>query len=257
MTDLTDVLHRATDGLSPEAPDLLLERAVRRGSGLRRRRHAITAASAVSGVAAAGVVVALLLGRSGPTTERPTSIDSAPTASTSLPPPDARVTVDRHDFGATFAAVLPGTITREHDVPGGRVHEKGGYESDFSWNGFPVALRLVPYDGPARTRCEAAVGDPGGGQSCVQGERRLGRARPDDDGHRPQPVGVGVPRQRLPGLGDDHQRPGQGDGGRRPATPRRTRPRAGRHQRSLVPLTVTAGGGPRHARGPSGAGRSA
>ena len=78
------------------------------------------------------------------------------------------MTVDRRDFGATFAAVLPGTITREHDVPGGRVHEKGGYESDFFWNGFPVALRLVPYDGPARTRCEAAVGDPGGGQSCVR-----------------------------------------------------------------------------------------
>jgi hypothetical protein len=168
MTDLTDVLHRATDGLAPQAPDLLLERALRRGSGLRRRRHAVASASAVSGVAAAGVVAALLLGRSGAATDQPTSTDSGPTATTSSPDPAARVTVDRRDFGATFAAVLPGTITREHDVPANRVHEKGGYESDFSWNGFPVAVQLVPYDGPARAACEAAVGDPGSEQFCVR-----------------------------------------------------------------------------------------
>jgi hypothetical protein len=168
MTDLTDVLHRATDGLSPEAPDLLLERAVRRGAGLRRRRHARVATTAVCGLAAVGVLAVALLGRPAPDSQS-TPVGPGPTASSSATTaPDPQVTVDRGDVGATFAAVLPGAITREHDVPADRVHEKGGYESSFEWDGFPVSVAMWPYPGSARAGCADAVGDPGSEQLCVR-----------------------------------------------------------------------------------------
>jgi hypothetical protein len=167
MTDLTDVLHRATDGLAPEEPDRLLDRAVRRGAGLRRRRHAVAATSAVSGLLAAGVLAAVVLGRPAPATDRPTVTETGPTASSPTATAPGML-VDRADFGATFAAVLPGRVTEEHDVTADHVHEKGGYESSFDWNGFPVSVAMWPYDGSARAGCLGAVGDRGSEQFCVR-----------------------------------------------------------------------------------------
>lgn len=168
MTDLTDVLHRATEGLSPEAPDLLLEGAVRRGAGLRRRRRAVTAASAVSGLAAVGVLMVALLGRPAPTT-RTTPVEPGPTASSATTAPEARVTVARHDFGATFRRIIPGTITDEHDTPAGRVHEKDGYASDFLWNGYRVYLMIAPrFHHDPGAECRQATRGSFGTETCVR-----------------------------------------------------------------------------------------
>ena len=172
MTDLTDVLHRATDDLAPEAPDLLLTRAVRRGSTLRRRRRVTTAASSVAGLAAAAAVVAVVLSGSPGTADSAQVTDlgptTSPTSTATTPPAGPRVTVARSDFGATFARIVPGTITREHDVPAQRVHEKGGYESTFLWNGYRVALAMWPYAGDSRTACDRSAKGSLGTQTCVR-----------------------------------------------------------------------------------------
>jgi hypothetical protein len=176
MTDLTDVLHRATDDLVPEAPDLLLARAMRRGAGLRRRHRA--ARVAALGVAAAACVALGLVvtrpfdhqGRMAQVTDR----DSTPTSTPTVAPHPGRVprvTVPRSAFGPTFAAVLPGTVTDEHDTPAGRVHDKGGYASTFQWNGYLVSLMIAPYDGDPHTRCQSAVHGSLGTQTCVRARR--------------------------------------------------------------------------------------
>jgi hypothetical protein len=167
MTDLTDVLHRATDDLAPEAPDLLLDRAVRRGGHLRRRRRVVTVSSAVAGVAAACVVSALTLARTDGAVA-PQVTDPGPSLSTPDASREPRVTVDRHDFGATFSRIVPGAVTDEHDVPAGRVHEKGGYESTFLWNGYRVAVAVWPYRGGARAVCDQNVKGSLGTQTCVR-----------------------------------------------------------------------------------------
>jgi len=169
MTDLTDVLHRATDGLSPEAPDLLLQRAVRRGARLRRRRHARVATTAVSGLAAVGVLAVALLGRTAPVAP-PTPVGPGPTvASSATTAPAPQVTVGRGDVGATFARIIPGTITDEHDTPAGKVHEKGGYASDFLWNGFRVYVQIAPrFHHGARAECRRVTRGSWGTETCVR-----------------------------------------------------------------------------------------
>jgi hypothetical protein len=172
MTDLTDVLHRATDQLAPEAPDLLLARAVRQGSALRRRRR-LTTASAFGGLAAAGIAVAVLAAGPFDGSGAPGVVDPGPTAAsdatTSPSPPAARarIAVERNDVGATFARIVPGVITDEHDVPAARVHGAGAFESEFDWNGYRVSLMISQYAGPARARCVEGAGT-GNGQSCVR-----------------------------------------------------------------------------------------
>jgi hypothetical protein len=166
MTDLTDVLRRATDDLAPESSDLLLVRAVRRGRDLRRRRRATTAVTAVGGIAAAVVVTALTLGRPGHATGTP-PVTEQPTATTTSPAPPPQVSIGRHQVGPTFARIIPGTITHERDVPAGGVHSRGAYESTFDWNGYRVSVMITPYSGDADQVCGAAVGQ-GNGQSCVR-----------------------------------------------------------------------------------------
>jgi hypothetical protein len=167
MTDLTDVLHRATDDLAPEAPDQLLARAVRRGAELRRRRRSATVTSTVAGLAAACAVGALTLARTDGASTSPIA-GPGPTTTTHPAPRDPRVTVDRADFGATFARIIPGAVTDEHDVPGGLVHEKGGYESTFLWNGYRVAVAMWPYRGDARAVCRQSTRRSLGTQTCVR-----------------------------------------------------------------------------------------
>jgi hypothetical protein len=169
MTDLTDVLHRATDDLAPESPDLLLARAVRRGAGLRRRRRITTGAAAVGGVAAACTVAALALGRSTDAAAPPPITDQPTTQTTvQADPPQPAVAVSRDQIGATFARIIPGSITDEHDVPAGRVHSRGGYESTFDWNGYLVSLMITPFDGSAHRHCVIPTWTTGSGQSCVR-----------------------------------------------------------------------------------------
>ncbi|HET7432277.1 MAG TPA: hypothetical protein VFJ89_12290 [Nocardioides sp.] len=175
MTDLTDVLRRATDDLTPEAPDLLLARAVRRGARLRRRRRLVTAGGIGGAAAAACVAVAVLTASpfghpasSGPADPGPTT--AAPTRPTSPPslPAAPHVTVPRSAFGSTFATVLPGTVTDEHDTPAGRVPDEDGYASTFDWNGYRVSLMIAPYHGDSHARCLSAVHGSLGTQSCVR-----------------------------------------------------------------------------------------
>ncbi|HET9840683.1 MAG TPA: hypothetical protein VFQ01_01660 [Nocardioides sp.] len=165
MTDLTDVLHRATDDLTPEAPDLLLARAVRRGADLRSRRRATAALTAVVGIAAAVSVTALTLGRPGhatgthPVTEQPTA-----TATSAAPRP--QISIGRHQVGRTFARIIPGEITHEQDSPARKLGMRG-YKSMFDWNGYEVGVMITPYSGDADQVCGAGVGQ-GNGQSCVR-----------------------------------------------------------------------------------------
>jgi hypothetical protein len=76
--------------------------------------------------------------------------------------------VPRDAFGATFARVLPGTISHEHDTPAGQVHDQGGYTSTFDWNGFRVSLMIAPYPGDSHAGCRSAVQGSLGSQSCVR-----------------------------------------------------------------------------------------
>jgi hypothetical protein len=157
MPDLTDVLHRATDDLAPDAPDLLLAGAVRRGAGLRRRRQAVRAAGGSALVAAVVCgVVAIGAQSGGPAREALTDPVSTLSDSPSVTP-HTQLAVDRSQIGATFAQVVPGTISDEHDVPAGRVHSRGAYESEFDWNGFRVSVILTPFDGDARHACERTL----------------------------------------------------------------------------------------------------
>jgi len=167
MTDLAHVLHRATDDLAPEAPDLLLARAVRRGARLRRRRRVVTVSSAVAGIAAACVVSVLTLARTDGAAA-PSVTDPGPVVPTHTMSREPHVTVDRHDVGTTFSQILPGTVTEEHDVPAWRVHAKGGYESTFLWNGSRVALALWPFHGDARAVCARSTKGSLGTQTCVR-----------------------------------------------------------------------------------------
>ena len=168
MTDLTDVFHRATHDLAPGSPDLLLTRAVRRGADLRRRRRITNGAVALGGVAAACAVVVLTLGRSTDAAVPPPIAEQPTTQSTvQADPPKSAVVVSRHHVGATFARIIPGSITDEHDTPADRVHSRGGYESAFDWNGHLVSLMITPFHGDAAQKCWAGVGK-GTGQSCVR-----------------------------------------------------------------------------------------
>ena len=180
MTDLTDVLRRATDDLAPASPDLLLARAMRQGAGLRRRRRRrrLAAGSAAGLAAAACIAVGSVVGNPyddtgaaritghGPEPSPTVTPDRAPD-----PGPGPHVTVSRDALGATFARIIPGTVTQEHDVPADHVHEKGGYESSFLWNGYRVAVAMWPYAGSARQRCADDVDLPGrqqSGQTCAR-----------------------------------------------------------------------------------------
>lgn len=167
MTDLADVLRRATDDLAPEAPDLLLVRAVRRGADLRRRRRVVAVTSIVAGVAAACVVGAVTLVGSD-RAAAPQVTDPGPSTATRTASPAPHVTVDRHDFGATFARIIPGSVTDEGDVPAGHVHEKGGYESTFRWNRYRVAVAMWPYSGDGRAVCRQDTRGSLGTQTCVR-----------------------------------------------------------------------------------------
>lgn len=169
MTDLTDVLHLATDDLAPRSPDDLLERAVRRGERLRRRRQALGATTTVAGVAAAGVAAVLLLGGPGDHAAPPQPLRSGPASAPAAPSPGpVRVAVDRDAVGATFARIVPGRITEEHDTPAGRVYEKDGYASDFLWNGSYVSVRLAPGGHDSRAACRALTRGSLGTQTCVR-----------------------------------------------------------------------------------------
>ena len=164
MTDLTDVLKRATDGLSPESPDRLVTDAVRRGSGLRRRRHAVAAATAAAGIAIVCVTVVLAV-RPGHSVGAATSSSSS---STTAPAPPT-FAVARDQVGATFARIIPGRISEEHDTPAGRVHDEGAYESSFLWNGFRVAVAIWPAPGgDPHTGCRAMTRGSLGDQTCVR-----------------------------------------------------------------------------------------
>ena len=169
MTDLTDVLQRATRDLAPATPDALVAGALRRGRSLRRRRRA-GAATAAAGVA--GLAVAVAIGgsalRSGPGIAPAPLTTGDPTSAVPSPPPAPSIGVPRDQVGDTFARIVPGTITAEHDVAAGNVHSRGAYESTFDWNGYLVSVQISPYDGVARDRCRAVTGSRGSGQSCVR-----------------------------------------------------------------------------------------
>jgi hypothetical protein len=169
MPDLTDVLHRATDDLSPTAPDDLLSGALSRGGRLRRRRQAVRAAGGGSALVAAVVcgVVAIGAQSGGPVREAPADPVSTLSDSPSVTP-HTQLAVDRSQIGATFAQVVPGTISDEHDVPAGRVHSRGAYESEFDWNGFRVSVMLTPFDGDARHACERTLDRQVASTRCVR-----------------------------------------------------------------------------------------
>jgi hypothetical protein len=169
MNDLADVLGRATEGLVPDSPDLLLAGAVRRGAALRRRRRLARTGATVVGVAATGVVAALTLGRSGHVADPP-AITEQPHSPTTVrvQATSPRIAIGRDQVGAVFAAILPGTITREHDTSPAHVPYPGGYMSSFDWNGYRVALQIVPLHRDAREACGRAIGDRGNEQSCVR-----------------------------------------------------------------------------------------
>lgn len=171
MTDLADVLRRATDDLAPESPDLLLARAVRRGSDLRRRRRVTAAAVGVGTAAAACAVVGLVVGRPFDQVDAARISHPGPAPSRTIvesPDEGAQVAVARDRLGATFARIVPGTISDEHDVPPSRVPSPGAHQSTFDWNGYLVSLIITPYDGEARARCLHVTDDRGSGQACVR-----------------------------------------------------------------------------------------
>ena len=170
MTELTTLLRRVTDELAPEDPDRLLTAAVWQGTGLRRRRRAATTASLTGALATAAVVVSVTLAGSGhPTTTEPlTDVTVTPSHTAGDVRTAPSVTVGRADFGTTFARVVPGAITREHDVSADHVHEKGGYESTFLWNGYRVSLAMWPYRGPSHAACRDATKGSLGTQTCVR-----------------------------------------------------------------------------------------
>ena len=97
------------------------------------------------------------------------SVTDQPTtqATVQADPPKPAVSVSRDEVGATFARIIPGTISDEHDTPAGRVHSRGAYESTFDWNGYLVSLMITPFHGDAADKCRAGVGKRSG-QSCVR-----------------------------------------------------------------------------------------
>jgi hypothetical protein len=166
-TDLTDVLRRATDGLAAEAPDLLLARAARRGAELRRRRRVLRTAYTVTGLAAACVAVTVALGGSHRPAAGPV-VTTPPTAgpTTGSPGDRAHLAVRRDEVGATFARIIPGTITHEHDAAA--APDPGGYASAFDWNGYRVSVQIAPITRPPRAECRWLTGGAGSGQTCVR-----------------------------------------------------------------------------------------
>lgn len=168
MTDLTDVLQRATDDLAPEAPELLLAGAVRRGAGLRRRRRTrhVIGGAALVGVVVGGVV-ALGSPSRGPVREAPSSVVNTLSGSPSAPS-HSRLAVGRNEIGATFARVVPGTISHERDLPADRVHSRGAYESAFDWNGYRASVLLTPFDGDSRSACERTLDQTVSSIRCVR-----------------------------------------------------------------------------------------
>ena len=99
-----------------------------------------------------------------PNTDPPTT-----QATVRVDPPTPEVGVAREQVGATFARIIPGSITDEHDTPAGRVHSRGGYESTFDWNGYQVSLMITPFKGDAHRQCVLPTWSRGShAQSCVR-----------------------------------------------------------------------------------------
>jgi hypothetical protein len=168
MTDLTDVLHRATDDLAPETPAQLLADAVRRGAGIRRRRRVAPGAAAVSGLAVACVVVVVSLGPSADSSHAP-EITDQPSSRTTVQakPPTPYLAITRDRVGSVFAKIEPGTITREHDGSEAALGAKK-FQSAFDWNGYRASVIITELDRDAERACTQGVGGADTGQSCVR-----------------------------------------------------------------------------------------
>ena len=169
MTDLTDVLHRATDDLAPDSAHDLVSGAVRRGARLRRRRRATTVAAYAAGLAVVATAGVAALQRQDAGTATDPGF-AAPTHVPALSPPKqsaARpgLAIDRDQVGATFASILPGTVTGEVDDPASEVPPPGGYSSEFQWEGVLVSVKLTPFRGDAHAKCLSVVE---GDVTCVR-----------------------------------------------------------------------------------------
>lgn len=122
---LPDLMHRATENLEPNATDLV-ERGIRRGQVLRRRRTALAGASgAVAVLATVGIVVAGTQAVGGRPSEQP-PLAAAPSATSSGTTPRTNATtpktVTKKEILTTLESLLP---------PGARVSKPTTFGDDF------------------------------------------------------------------------------------------------------------------------------
>ncbi|GAB3990730.1 hypothetical protein [Nocardioides marmoraquaticus] len=143
-TDLTDLMHRATDGHDPDLTRLAHE-ARRRGLGIRRRRQAL-------GLVGAAAATALVLG--GTQVAGDTLRDQAPSASGTPYAQSDRVRADGRTTAAALQAALQDLSPGEaRDVQGGGT----GADPGSSGAGTVASLRWTPSSGADPTRVEVHV----------------------------------------------------------------------------------------------------
>jgi hypothetical protein len=154
-TQLTDLMHRATENLEPVTPDLL-ERSVAQGLQLRRRRTAIATASGAGAVLATAGLIAGGIHLAGSPTNAAVAGSPVPSAK-----PSAKATPTAKPAGVNPKETLA-TLKELVAAPGRTL------SSPETWGGGDFAgAAYVVNDGHGAARVDVMLSGGGEGSPCV------------------------------------------------------------------------------------------
>jgi hypothetical protein len=158
-TQLTDLMHRATENLEPVTPDLL-ERSVAQGLRLRRRRTAIATASGAGAVLATAGLIAGGIQLAGSPTNAAVAGSPVPTAKPSAKP-SAKVTPTTKPAGVNLKQTLA-TLKELVAAPGRTFSKPETWgEGDFA------GAAYVVNDGHGAARVDVLLSGGGEQNPCV------------------------------------------------------------------------------------------
>ncbi|TDX03521.1 hypothetical protein [Kribbella sp. VKM Ac-2566] len=158
-TQLTDLMHRATENLEPVTPDLL-ERSVAQGLRLRRRRTAIATASGAGAVLATAGLIAGGIQLAGSPTNAAVAGSPVPTAKPSAKP-SAKVTPTAKPAGVNLKQTLA-TLKGLVAAPGRTFSNPETWgEGDFA------GAAYVVNDGHGAARVDVLLSGGGEQNPCV------------------------------------------------------------------------------------------
>jgi hypothetical protein len=158
-TQLTDLMHRATENLEPVTPDLL-ERSVAQGLRLRRRRTAIATASGAGAVLATAGLIAGGIQLAGSPTNAAVAGSPVPTAKPSAKP-SAKVTPTTKPAGVNLKQTLA-TLKELVAAPGRTFSNPETWgEGDFA------GAAYVVNDGHGAARVDVLLSGGGEQNPCV------------------------------------------------------------------------------------------